>query len=55
MDAVAQNNIMLMGDLNLNFPGENKILESGGFDDLWLEKHSHFKGLTWDTQINRML
>mmetsp|Transcript_24142 Transcript_24142/g.27845 ORF Transcript_24142/g.27845 Transcript_24142/m.27845 type:complete len:180 (+) Transcript_24142:453-992(+) len=53
-NALSCNNVFLLGDLNLHFPGENRILEHAHFNDLWLERHSHFDGLTWDTEKNSM-
>lgn len=53
-DALLNKNVFLLGDLNLHFPGENKILERHMFIDLWLERYSHFDGLTWDTSKNTM-
>mmetsp|Transcript_17127 Transcript_17127/g.15098 ORF Transcript_17127/g.15098 Transcript_17127/m.15098 type:complete len:160 (+) Transcript_17127:517-996(+) len=44
-----------MGDLNLHYPGENKILENHNFHDLWLERHSHFDGYSWDPSQNSMI
>lgn len=44
--------IFLAGDLNLHFPGESQIHDKYGFSDLWLEKHSHYEGFTWDAQRN---
>ena len=48
-------NIILAGDMNMHVPGENIILEENAFYDLWLEKRSHFDGLTWDPDNNFML
>ena len=53
-DALQNKNVMLFGDLNMHFPGENSVLEQNGFYDLWLEQHSHFDGLTWDHKNNLM-
>ncbi|CAI2371620.1 unnamed protein product [Moneuplotes crassus] len=46
--------IFLLGDLNLHYPGESKICDQYGFHDLWLERHSHFDGYSWDPQENAM-
>ncbi|CAI2367239.1 unnamed protein product [Moneuplotes crassus] len=46
--------IFLLGDLNLHYPGESKICDQYGFHDLWLERHSHFDGYSWDPQENIM-
>jgi len=54
-DAIAKNNVFLLGDLNMHFPMENNGLEESGFNDLWLEHNSHMSGFTWDTHTNRML
>lgn len=53
-DALINKNLLLLGDLNLHFPGESKLLDRHMLIDLWLEKHSHFDGLTWDTERNSM-
>jgi endonuclease/exonuclease/phosphatase family metal-dependent hydrolase len=53
-DALNNNNVLFMGDLNIYFPGENQVLEDNDFFDLWLEKHSHDEGLTWDPTKNTM-
>jgi len=52
--ALQNNNVFLLGDLNFHFPGENKLLGKHQFVDLWLERHSHFDGITWDTSANSM-
>ena len=39
----------------MNYPCENKYLETYDFIDLWLEKHSHMKGYSWDPKRNSML
>ena len=39
----------------MNYPCENKYLETYDFIDLWLEKHSHMKGYSWDPKQNSML
>lgn len=53
-DAISNDNILFMGDLNIYFPGENEVLNDNEFYDLWLEKHSHNEGLTWDPEKNSM-
>lgn len=54
-NALVYRNIILSGDLNMHFPGENKVLEEHGYYDLWLERYSHFDGYTWDPDYNSML
>ena len=54
-DAFNNKNVILWGDLNLHYPGENKIFEHMLFHDLWLERHSHFDGLTWDPYVNALV
>ena len=39
----------------MGFPGENEVLEDNGFNDLWLEKYSHFNGYTYDPSKNKMI
>lgn len=39
----------------MGFPGENEVLEDNGFNDLWLEKYSHFNGYTYDPLKNKMI
>lgn len=53
-DAIHNKNVFLLGDLNLHFPGESRILEHSSFNDCWLERRSHFDGLSWDAQTNSM-
>jgi len=53
-DAFENKNVILAGDLGFHFPGENQYLDKTGFHDLWLEKQSHFDGLTWDPDANSM-
>ena len=55
LDALDNNNVILIGDLNLHHPRENEMLEENGFNDLWLEKYSHWDGITWDPSRNRMI
>mmetsp|Transcript_27469 Transcript_27469/g.24348 ORF Transcript_27469/g.24348 Transcript_27469/m.24348 type:complete len:154 (+) Transcript_27469:326-787(+) len=54
-DAISQNNVILLGDLNLHHPNEIELLENTGFFDLWLEKHSHTEGITWNPSVNHMI
>lgn len=54
-DALNHNNILMLGDFNFHHPCENKNLESLKFDDLWLERHSHFSGITWDPSTNSLI
>ena len=53
-DALSKNNVLLLGDLNLHLPGESKLLTKHGYNDCWLERKSHFEGLSWDTHTNSM-
>jgi hypothetical protein len=46
------NNVFMLGDLNLHYNGENKYIEDTGFNDLWLHHHSHFDGMTLDAIKN---
>ncbi|CAI2374834.1 unnamed protein product [Moneuplotes crassus] len=54
-DAISKNNIIILGDLNLHHPNEISLIESVGLYDLWLEKHSHNDGITWDPSKNRLI
>ncbi|CAI2373410.1 unnamed protein product [Moneuplotes crassus] len=53
--ALDNNNIMILGDFNMHFPSENKTLESLNYTDLWLDKHSHLSGYTYDGKTNKLL
>ena len=54
-NALRNHNVILLGDLNLHCPSENKILMENGFNDLWLELYSHRDGYTWDPARNTMI
>lgn len=47
--------VFLLGDLNLHLPCENEICDNYGFHDLWLERHSHYHGYSWDARENSMI
>ena len=49
---LTENNIVIMGDFNMHFPGENQAIDRYHFYDLWLQQHSHFDGLTSDSKKN---
>lgn len=51
-DAIEHQNVMLIGDLNLHLPCENNSLEEFGWNDVWLDFHSHLDGFTWNASIN---
>lgn len=53
-NAFSNKNVILWGDLNLHYPSEDRTFERILFHDLWLERHSHFDGLTWDPYTNKM-
>ncbi|CAI2373424.1 unnamed protein product [Moneuplotes crassus] len=53
--ALDQNNVIILGDFNMHFPSENKIIEALNYKDLWLDSHSHFTGYTYDGRTNKLL
>lgn len=54
-DALDNNNVCILGDLNLHHPNENRFLDQNQLNDLWLEFYSHEEGITWDPARNRMI
>lgn len=53
-DALGKKNVIISGDFNMHYPGENQAIEKHGYTDLWLQKHSHFSGLTSDSTVNKL-
>ena len=54
-NAIENNNVIILGDFNFHLPWENKHLKKYKFNDLWLERYSHFDGITWDPWRNSMI
>jgi len=54
-EAVEQNNIIIMGDLNFHNDLEDKVIEKYGFVDLWTETRRDDWGFTWDTLTNPLI
>ena len=53
--ALNSNNVLILGDFNMHFPSENEVIEHLDYTDLWLERHSHLSGYTYDGKTNKFL
>jgi len=53
--ALDSDNIFVMGDFNMHKPLENLTFEEFEYSDVWLEKHSHLQGHTFDGTTNKLL
>ena len=53
--AVLNNNIIIMGDLNLHNFQEEKLIEMNGYVDLWTETSKNDPGYTWDSLKNCLI
>ena len=54
-NALDNKNVFVLGDFNFHLPWENELLKEYKFNDLWLEKYSHFEGISWDPSRNWMI
>lgn len=53
--AIKENNIIVLGDLNLHLINETCLLYKYGFYDCWVEAHPDDKGYTWDPLRNKLI
>eukprot|EP01112_Ceratiomyxa_fruticulosa_P004023 TRINITY_DN14367_c0_g1_i1.p1 TRINITY_DN14367_c0_g1~~TRINITY_DN14367_c0_g1_i1.p1 ORF type:complete len:144 (+),score=20.50 TRINITY_DN14367_c0_g1_i1:146-577(+) len=49
------NNVIIMGDLNLHLPEEDRTIEKIGFVDFWKSTAEDMTGYTWDTHTNPLI
>lgn len=49
------NNIILLGDLNLHFLHEDSFIYDNGFIDIWREIYPNEEGYTWDPSQNALI
>lgn len=55
-NAVKNNNIIIMGDLNFHLTNETNYIYENDFIDLWLESNqNHHDGYTWDAKKNSLI
>jgi poly(A) polymerase len=53
--ATQNDNVIVLGDLNLHLKPETSIIYDNGFIDLWHEVRPQDVGYTWDPQVNSMI
>lgn len=53
--ALSNNNVIMLGDLNLHMRHESRFIYRHGFSDVWMELRGDEQGYTWDSTENRMV